>query len=370
MPLVRQIGRLSETPPVEGIRRENQSMKNRNTSYWACQIGGWAVFSLLGLTTGAMESGWRPSAIIGYVLFFSYSIGLTHMLRGVIHREHWMSLPWHRLLPRLAASSVAIGSVQTMLVVGVYTAIEGRMGDWSDRSSIVFLFLGVTVFSTIWSILYLAIATLRRSRETRNAEMQMKLALSNAELRALEAQVNPHFLFNCLNSIRGMIGEDPEQARDMITRLAGILRYSLQRDRRHMAPLSDEIGIVSDYLALEAIRFDDRLKVHVDIEESARKSLVPPMVLQTLVENAIKHGVEERAEGGDVEIHAAVRNGDLRIDVENPGTLNEPKSESTQIGLANARERLRILYGERASLRLAATREGRVAATLQIPAAI
>lgn len=345
-------------------------MSKANRSYWICQIAGWGAYSAIGLWTGILDSGWRPSVIIGYILFFTYSILLTHLLRGVIHRRQWTSLPLHRALPRLAAGSVVIGSIQTVLVVGVYRAIEGRMGVWTEPSSIMFLFMGVSVFATIWTILYLTITTLRRSREATRAEMQMKLALSNADLRALEAQLNPHFLFNCLNSIRGMISEDAAQAQDMITRLASILRYSLQRDRQRLAPLTGEMEVVSDYLALEAIRFDDRLRVRMEMDEAARASSIPPMLLQILVENAIKHGIEETAGGGDLLIRAHVEGDSLRVEVENPGTLNGPDGDSTRIGLANARERLRILYGERASLQLAAPRQGHVTATLLMPVAI
>jgi two-component system sensor histidine kinase AlgZ len=345
-------------------------MKKPDAAYWICQAAGWGIYSAIGFWTAVLDHGLRPSVVIGYLLFFTYSIGFTHVLRGVIRRDNLTSLPLHRVLPRLAAACVAIGALQTMLVVGIYRVIEGNMGVWSQPSSIVFTFLGVTVVCSMWTILYLSLTTLRRSREAKRVEVQMQLALSNAELRALEAQVNPHFLFNCLNSIRGMISEDPSQAQDMITRLASILRYSLQRDRRHMVPLADEVEIVQDYLALEAIRFEDRLKVRVEIEETARLRNVPPMMLQTLVENAIKHGVEEMAAGGDVLIRASVDGAGLRIDVENSGKLSEPDGGSTQIGLANARERLRILFGERASLQLAPRGEGRVTATLLIPAMI
>lgn len=163
-----------------------------------------------------MDNGWRPSVVIGYLLLFFYGIGLTHLLRREIRRRGWTSLPFIRVLGRLAAASVVIGAVQAGLVVGIYTAIEGRLGVWSQPSSIVYMFLWLSVVATIWSMLYFAITALRHSREVRRNETQMKLALSEAELRALEAQLNPHFLFNCLNSIRGMIGEDPAQARDMI----------------------------------------------------------------------------------------------------------------------------------------------------------
>ena len=197
--------------------------------------------------------------------------------------------------------------------------------------------------------------------------MVMKLALSDSELRALEAQINPHFLFNCLNSIRGMIVEDAVQAQDMVTKLANILRYSLQRDRSHTVTLETEVEAVSDYLALESIRFEDRLRLRVELADEVRRIEIPAMLLQTLVENAIKHGIE-RVPGGVLSIRAQLNGALLRIEVENPGSLHSPLPNSTRIGLANARERLRILYAERASLSLAASGQGRVTATLLIPA--
>ncbi len=347
---------------------KNRFMKRTKAQYWACQVAGWSAYSAIGLSTAVLDNGWRPSIIIGYLLFFLYSIGLTHLLRAQIHRRHWTSLPLLRALARLAAASVAIGAVQSALVVGVYTTIEGRLGVWSHPSSIAFMFMGVSIIDTIWTILYLTITTLRHSREAQRNEMQMKLALSDAELRALEAQLNPHFLFNCLNSIRGMISEDPVQAQDMVTRLANILRYNLQKDRRHTVPLESELEAVSDYLALESIRFEDRLRVHLEVDEAVRQTAVPPMLLGTLVENAIKHGVEEVPSGGDLYIRAVLEGGALRIEVENTGSLRDPRPGSTQIGLTNARERLRILYGEQASLQLGARGDGRVTATILIPA--
>ncbi len=344
-------------------------MRKPSAQYWACQIAGWGAYSFaVGLSTGVLEKGWRPSIVFGYLLFFLYSVSLTHLLRAQIHRRRWNALPIPQALARLAACSAGIAAVQSALVVGVYRVIEGRLGDWQDASAIGFMFIGLSVIDTIWSVLYLAITTFRHSRELRRNEMEMKLALSNAELRALEAQVNPHFLFNCLNSVRGMITEDPAQAQDMVTRLANILRYNLQKDRQHTVPLASEVEAVSDYLALESIRFEDRLHVRMEINDAVRQAEVPPMVLQTLVENAIKHGVEEVPDGGDLVIRAGLEGAAVRIEVENTGRLREPRPGATQIGLANARERLRFLYGEQASLRLDACGEGRVSATILIPA--
>ncbi len=314
-----------------------------------------------------MENGWRPSLVIGYFLFFIYSVGFTHLLRLMSLRLGWTNLAPARAFARLSVGAILIATIQTGLVVGIYSAIEGSLGVWRQPSSIVYMFVWLSVVGNIWVILYFSITSLRHTREVRRNETQMKLALSEAELRALESQLNPHFLFNCLNSIRGMVSEDPPQAQDMITRLANILRYNLQRDRHHTVPLASEVEIVSDYLALESIRFESRLRVRIDIDEAAREVPVPPMLLQTLVENAIKHGVEDLPSGSEISIRASLENSSLRIAVENAGVLTEPQTSSPRIGLVNARERLRILYGERAALQLAPSPNGRVAATVLIP---
>jgi two-component sensor histidine kinase len=341
--------------------------RKTNWLYWICQACGWGAYSLVGLSTAVLDHGWRPSATYGYLLFFFYNIGLTHLLRDVIRRRNWRSLPLGWLLVRLALACLLIGSIQTALVVGIYRVIEGSIGVWGEKGAVAWLFMGVTIATTVWVILYLTITTLRHSRDTRRNEMRMKLALSDAELRALEAQLNPHFLFNCLNSIRGMIVEDATQAQDMVTKLANILRYSLQRKRVHTVPLETELGIVSDYLALEAIRFDDRLHVRMELAENTRHNEIPAMLVQTLVENAIKHGVERNSADGELSIRVKLDGELLRIEVENEGTLQNADSGSTQIGLANAQERLRLLYGERAGLKLTDSEQGRVTATMLIP---
>ena len=143
----------------------------------------------------------------------------------------------------------------------------------------------------------------------RHRTQDLNLALREAELRALEAQVNPHFLFNCLNTIRGMIVENPAHAQEMITRLANILRYNLRPDRLPTAPLAREVEVVSDYLALESARFEDRLNVKFAVDPEAAQILVPTMLVQTLVENALKHGIAHLPGGGDVLIRGTATKG-------------------------------------------------------------
>ncbi|HTS64802.1 MAG TPA: histidine kinase, partial [Candidatus Acidoferrales bacterium] len=130
--------------------------------------------------------------------------------------------------------------------------------------------------------------------------------MREAELRALEAQVHPHFVFNSLNSIRALVIENPARAQDMLTRLANIQRYNLRTDVNHTVPLSSEVDIVSDCLALESARYEDRLRVQMTINPAAAEVQVPPMLLQSQVENALKHGIAPLTAGGDLTIRAGV----------------------------------------------------------------
>jgi LytS/YehU family sensor histidine kinase len=260
-------------------------------------------------------------------------------------------------------AALAIGAIQATLIFSFALTMEDRNSDLFQPGSVLAAWLGTTYATGAWIGLYVRITARRRQQER---ETRLQLALREAELRALEAQVNPHFLFNCLNSIRGLVVENPARAQDMITRLANILRYNLHRDRSHTVPLASELEAVSDYLALESVRFEDRLRVEFAIDADAREASIPPMLLQTLIENAVKHGIAPLPGGGELRIRASLRQDSMMVAVENTGRLRAPEPGAGGLGLKNVRERLRVLYGDRASLQLQ-ERDGRVAATLLIP---
>ena len=229
--------------------------------------------------------------------------------------------------------------------------------------AITALWWGMLLASGVWTLLYVRFSE-RRGHADREKDLQ--LSIREAQLRALESQINPHFLFNCLNSIRALVEIDPLRAQDMLTRLSNVLRNSLRLDHQHTVSLSEEVEAVSDYLALETVRFADRLAATLNIEDAARLCPIPPMVLQTLVENAIKHGIGRIAGRGHLAIQASIQERILLLAVENTGTLDRADRDSPQLGLKNIRERLRLLYGDQASLRLE-EHAGRVTATVAIP---
>lgn len=196
------------------------------------------------------------------------------------------------------------------------------------------------------------IQSLRRASRFEAEALRLEILAKDAQLRALQAQVNPHFFFNSLNSVRALIFEDRQAASDMIDRLAELMRYALQSSRHDTVTLADELHAVQAYLAIEAIRFEQRLRVTYAIAPGLEQVRIPPMTLQTLVENAVKHGVEGSAGGST-------------ITIANTGTL-QTLSNSTRLGLANARQRMVLALGPAATLALR-EQDGAVCATLQLP---
>jgi two-component sensor histidine kinase len=328
-----------------------------NWIYWTCQIAGWGSYSAVAFAATTTFVGWHMNIFIGFVLFFCYSIGFTHLLRSRIRQRRWLALHAFRGLPRIFGSAVAVGLLEALLVVVIAWILEGQNA--FDTTGLVSMTSGVIFMTCAWTAVYVAVHWYR-------GYVESQLSLQKAELRALQAQVNPHFLFNSLNTIRGTVDENPAQAQDMITSLANLFRRSLRAEGTQMIPLAEEMAAVSDYLALESARFDERLDVRLKIGSEVEQCPVPAMLVQTLVENAIKHGISRAQEGGVVAIRGILENECLILEIENTGRLRESDANSTHTGLANARERLRLLCGSKATLSLA-DRDGTVAVRVVIP---
>jgi two-component system LytT family sensor kinase len=214
----------------------------------------------------------------------------------------------------------------------------------------------------------------RERRNRRERESSLKRLLAEAELKALRAQINPHFLFNALNTIADLITSEPEKAEAMTERLAEVFRCVLARTDREMIRVSEEIDFLRTYLAIEQTRFGDRLRVSIEIDPEIAGALIPSFILQPIVENAIKHGLSPRLEGGELRILALKDADELRLVVEDDGagwqarTMNEEKARSQGgVGLRNVNERLRAIYGERASLKIVGSTGKGVAVTIAIP---
>jgi len=221
------------------------------------------------------------------------------------------------------------------------------------------MFLDGTVYFAVLGVCY---AVDLRERERRTAQLEASLA--QARLAALELQLQPHFLFNTLHAIGGLVRQDRKsEAVEMIAGLSDLLRYSLDQAGNHVVPLEQEVAIVERYLAIQRVRFADRLAIEVDIAPDTRRALVPALLLQPLAENAVKHGIEAAPEAGAITLRAR-RDGDaLVVAIANTGGEPAPREG---IGIANTRERLTRLFGERFSFALG-KEHGHVVATVRVP---
>ncbi|WP_426054836.1 sensor histidine kinase [Janthinobacterium sp. PSPC2-1] len=330
--------------------------------YWAFQLAGWGALTLFNSVYG----GSTQLRIVVTIASWG-SLGgllLSHLWHGVLRRRGWAAngLRWKRIVPSL----IVLAAIQTASVTAAFhvmyppDAIRGIA--WLP-GALLFWF---GVFLT-WTVFYFTALSLRRASRFEAEALRLEVLAKDAQLRALQAQVNPHFFFNSLNSVRALIFEDREAAAQMIDQLANLMRHALQSSQHATVPLSAELDAVRAYLAIEQSRFEDRLRVSFDIPPGTDHVQVPPMALQTLVENAVKYGVETSADGGDIRITAQRSAGmnALQIEVANTGELRSA-SGSTGIGLRNARQRLQLACGEHASLELR-QQAGWVYATIHLP---
>jgi LytS/YehU family sensor histidine kinase len=270
-----------------------------------------------------------------------------------------------RLLPRLVVATLLLSAFLTGLVLLVATIIL-RSVHPRDPAFFGSVFAGFMFAIGGWLRIYFWVRGRRQRRAHAMDALQLQVIAREAQLHALQGQLNPHFLFNCLNSLRALIVEDPGRAQIMVTRIAELLRRSLRANPTETIPLEDEMVAVRDYLDLEQVRFEDRLRVSCSLEPRALMCRVPPMIVQTLVENGLKHGVSRLPEGGELRIAAGVVNDRLQVEVTNSGSLHR-EADDAGSGLRNARERLRLIYGDSASLTLAPRDSNHVVATLAIP---
>jgi hypothetical protein len=310
--------------------------------YWICQAAGWGGFTAY-VAGGTLAFGhrWRVTDFVNIVVFCALVPPLvTHALRAQIYARGWLALSFGQLAARgVPLVAVLAGGLAEMSALGLRVMQGGPWIAWDNQLG---FFAGFAWAFAGWLFIYVAVHARRRHDA-------LTLVARDAQLRSLRAQLNPHFLFNCLNSVRSLIIENPERASAMVTGLAEILRYSLTSDRYDTVPLVEEMRVIDEYVGLERMRFEERLRVEQSVEPAAREARVPPMLVHTLVENAVKHGIARLPQGGVVRLDARVRDGLVTIVVTNSGRF-APPANHTGHGLRNATERLRLLYGPAASL--------------------
>jgi signal transduction histidine kinase len=341
----------------------------RSQVYWLCQILGWSAHGLVNFTFSRL-AGFPFSRSIAIAVWGAAAAVLcSHIFRAWIKRRNWLKLSPVQILPRVFLASIVVGVVITALVTAGWPVVFGWAALLASGYGWVFPAIFIwSVTSFLWAAIYFGVHYFESYKTSEVEMLRLAVVAKDAQLRVLLAQVNPHFIFNCLNSLRALIIEDPPRAQSMVTELASMLRYSLQSGKTEAVSLETELEAVSAYLKLEMIRLEERLRIKIDMDPKSLETLIPPMLLQTLVENGVKHGVARLAHGGEIRVASEMQKGALKIRVQNSGQLAE-SSGSTRMGLENIRQRLHLLYGDAASLVLRNQDAEFVIAEVSIPLA-
>ncbi len=349
--------------------------------YWGLQAGGWGLVTLVKIFAVSVDvvNLPRARATVELLLLGVAGLGFSHALRDYVRRHRWDRLRIRRLAWRIVVAGLVLGTP-----LGIVTQMTDASGLQDPRPLLQAYSPGLSMdllqpimyllqivnwaaLFVIWLVIYFTAVSMRAHRSAELRQSEMARALQLAELRLLKTQLNPHFLFNALNTVRSLIADDPPRAQGAVTRLANTLRYTLRSGQDELVTLAQELEIVADYLELESMRFEDRLRVEYDVTSEAGNVTIPVMLLQTVVENAIKHGIAELPSGGVIKISGVVRNRELVLEVENPRPATPAAAAHEGIGLRNADERLRLLFGSRASLDLDFSQPAIVTARIRIP---
>jgi len=340
--------------------------------YWWCQVGGWSLVGLSMLFFAHVFEQTVSAVYLGRIItVITAGIISTHLLRAFIKKMNWLLLPIEKILPKLIIAVVITTLVFILFQMSVYQIFNlyenKRKLDFITRMLANVLNIGIFIIP--WTLIYYFYHYIEKSRKQQVDTLKMETLVKELELKTIKSHINPHFIFNALNSIRALIDENPMRARTAITELSNILRSSMQAEKMETVSFEKELNIVKDYLALEHIRFEDRLKVEYDINEDTLDQPIPPMMLQTLVENAIKHGISKQVNGGKVKIISDFKNDYHQLIIQNTGYLNGSLYDDG-FGLTSTKNRLQLLFGDKANFDIKEVNSNTVEATVLIPVEI
>ncbi len=331
------------------------------------------MYAVIQIISSYLASGTvTPRRALFFVSEAFLCLLITNWFRILLNRYKWLYLPMHKLIPRAFLSVFMMGLIVYFLRLPI-TVLLGKLFEPVTTLNLtqalsISQVLGQTSYYAflffLWTVFYFTYHYFERY----NTSLKYDASMIEIELNNLKSQLNPHFIFNALNSIRALVDENPKKSKQAINQLSNILRSSLASDKKGLTKFEDELKIVKDYLGLESIRFEERLKTEFDIHPESQKFLVPPLMIQTLVENGIKHGISKLTPGGVIQLKTTVENNHLTIHIRNSGHLvNGTKRGKSGLGLKNTVQRLKLLYGEDASFRIVNENDNFVLTEIVIP---
>ena len=352
---------------TDSLTHKNNIVK-RNKIYWISQIVGWFLFGTANIIVNSSVLGFSINNIFVWLIVCISGILFTHAFRYFVNKYKWLSLPLNKIVPRVLLSSIIIGCILFIILLLSHQILEGPVPEEFKFATPVMGIINLSSVILFWALIYFSVHYFENYKKAEIESYIWEAAVKDFELKTLKSQLNPHFMFNALNSIRALIEEDPASAQTAVTKLSNILRYSLKMERIETVSLEDEMKTVSDYLSLEKIRFEERLKFDIKISPDSLNIEIPPMMVQTLVENGIKHGVSKRTTGGEISICSSIIDSSLHIRIKNNGHIeDEMLKQSKGFGISNTKHRLSLLYGEKASFTIKNDTQDIVLAEIVIP---
>lgn len=360
-------------------------LNNHKKLFWWLHLGGWAfwgIFVKYLYTTEVLNEdipGYHVYVAIITVIGALITLALRYLYRFSLARPFWVQAV---AFPIGTSAGAWAWLESRSYIFRRFVEEEQSFSEWVEKmGDAAEIYESVAYFSTFtsawtviaaWSVLYFGIKYHKVFQEVSESALKSAAMAHEAQLKMLRYQLNPHFLFNTLNAISTLVLEqDTELANRMVTKLSRFLRFSLDNDPMQKVTLSEELEAIGLYLGIEEVRFEDRLRLEEDIEEGARKALIPSLLLQPLVENAIKYGIARSEEGGTLKISARVFGGELLLEVSDDGPGCELVDGAIPgaggVGLRNTRERLQELYGKAHGFRLSATDPHGLTINIRIP---
>jgi len=338
---------------------------NKQRLYWTLQIGGWFLYAVVQIVASLLVSASSSPSRIFFLVYESLLCFLvTHLFRIILKPSTWLRLSLPKLAPRVLITVFTLGVIVYFLrlpvsyMLGLFDkdVAFDPLRIWGLSSVYAAMFF-------IWCISYLTFHYL----DQYNNALKYEASLVQIELNNLKSQLNPHFIFNALNSIRALVDENPGKSKQAINQLSNILRSSLASDKKGLTKFDDELRVVKDYLGLESIRFEERLKTFFDIHPDSHEFYVPPLMMQTLVENGIKHGISKLKAGGIIQVKTMIEADALKIHIRNTGHLNGSINNYEGLGIKNTIQRLKLLYGDESSFRIVNEKDNFVLTEIVIP---
>jgi len=326
-------------------------MYKKQNIYWTCQLTGWLFYTAINLFFFKLSYRTNALDVIIFLLWFPLGISITHLYRAAIKKLTILNSKILFQLPFIVFSSFLMSFiffVFNVFIIKLFSDINYQLDYVAAISKILSLML---IFS-IWSVIYFGFHYFDNYKKTEIQNLKLEANKNEIELNTLKSQLNQHFMFNSLNSIRALVDENPKKAKTAITQLSNILRNTLMMHKNKFIAFEEEIKLVTDYLALEHIRYEERLSYKLDIHPETLQIPIPPMMIQTIVENAIKHGISHLVDGGEIIIKSKLENETFIISVKNTGQLFSNISSLKGVGVENTTNRLQILYRNNAIFKL------------------